>query len=146
MTHTLFISDLHLAPDTQAATGSLLRFLSETAPGADALYVLGDLFEYWIGDEGLAQPFAQDVARAFHALAGRGVPVYFMHGNRDFLIGERFALASGMKLLPDPTVVDLHGTRSVLMHGDTLCSDDVEYQKFRTMVRNPAWLSARSMS
>lgn len=142
MPHTLFISDLHLAPDTQAATGSLLRFLRETAPDADALYVLGDLFEYWIGDEGLAQPFAQDVARAFHALAGGGVPVYFMHGNRDFLIGERFALASGMKLLPDPIVVDLHGTRSVLMHGDTLCSDDVEYQKFRTMVRNPAWQQA----
>ncbi|MEO8156770.1 MAG: UDP-2,3-diacylglucosamine diphosphatase [Betaproteobacteria bacterium] len=139
MPHTLFISDLHLSPDTPGATASLLRFLRETAPAADALYVLGDLFEYWIGDEGLTQPFAQDVARALHALAGHGVAVYFMHGNRDFLLGERFAAASGMKLLPDSTVVDLHGTRTLLMHGDTLCSDDVEYQKFRAMVRNPAW-------
>jgi UDP-2,3-diacylglucosamine hydrolase len=142
MPHTLFISDLHLSPDTPAATGTLLHFLRETAPAADALYVLGDLFEYWIGDEGLAQPFAQEVAAAFLALANGGVPVYFMHGNRDFLIGERFALASGMKLLNDPTLVDLYGTPTVLMHGDTLCSDDVEYQKFRAMVRNPAWQQA----
>ena len=142
MPHTLFISDLHLSPDTPAATDTLLHFLRKTAPAADALYVLGDLFEYWIGDEGLAQPFAQEVARAFHALAQGGVPVYFMHGNRDFLLGERFALASGMTLLADPTVVDLHGTPTLLMHGDTLCSNDVEYQKFRAMVRNPAWQQA----
>ena len=142
MPNTLFISDLHLSPDTPAATESLLRFLRETAPSADALYVLGDLFEYWIGDEGLAQPFAQEVARAFHALTKGDVPVYFMHGNRDFLLGERFALASGMKLLADPAVVDLYGTRTLLMHGDTLCSGDVEYQKFRAMVRNPAWQQA----
>jgi UDP-2,3-diacylglucosamine hydrolase len=142
MTHTLFISDLHLSPDTPEATDSLLRFLREKAPAAAALYVLGDLFEYWIGDEGLAQPFAQEVARAFHALTKGGVPVYFMHGNRDFLLGERFALASGMTLLSDPAIVDLYGTRTLLMHGDTLCSDDVEYQKFRAMVRNPAWQQA----
>jgi UDP-2,3-diacylglucosamine hydrolase len=142
MPHTLFISDLHLSPDTSAATDTLLRFLRETAPAADALYVLGDLFEYWIGDEGLAQPFANQVAQAFRALAEGGMPVCFMHGNRDFLLGERFALASGMKLLTDPTVVDLYGTRTLLMHGDTLCSDDVEYQKFRGMVRNPAWQQA----
>src|SRR5258706_507630 len=142
MPHTLFISDLHLSPDTPVATETLLQFLRKTAPAADALYVLGDLFEYWIGDEGLAQPFAQEVARAFHVLTQDSVPVYFMHGNRDFLLGERFALASGMKLLPDPTLVDLHGTRTLLMHGDTLCSDDVEYQKFRAMVRNPAWQQA----
>jgi UDP-2,3-diacylglucosamine hydrolase len=136
---SLFISDLHLSPDTAAANDTLLRFLRETAPAADSLYVLGDLFEYWIGDEGLAQPFAQEIARAFRALADCGVRVYFMHGNRDFLVGERFALASGMKLLADPTVVDLYGTRTLLMHGDTLCSDDAEYQKFRSMVRSPAW-------
>ena len=142
MPHTLFISDLHLSPDTPEATGTLLHFLRHTAPAADALYVLGDLFEYWIGDEGLAQPFAQEVARAFRGLSTDGVPVYFMHGNRDFLLGERFALSSGMKLLADPTTVDLYGTRTVLMHGDTLCSDDVEYQKFRAMVRDPAWQQA----
>ena len=142
MSHTLFISDLHLSPDTPAATDTLLHFLRETAPAADALYVLGDLFEYWIGDEGLAQPFATEVASAFHALADGGIPVFFMHGNRDFLLGGQFALASGMKLLNDPTVVDLYGTPTLLMHGDTLCSDDVEYQKFRAMVRNPAWQQA----
>ena len=139
MPHTLFISDLHLSPDTPEATNTLLRFLRETAPAADALYVLGDLFEYWIGDEGLAQPYAEDIAKALRALAEGDVPAYFMHGNRDFLIGERFALASGMKLLTDPAVVDLYGTRTLLMHGDTLCSGDIEYQKFRAMVRNPAW-------
>ncbi len=142
MPHTLFISDLHLSPDTPDATAALLRFLRETALAADALYVLGDLFEYWIGDEGLAQPFAQEVALAFRALAQGGVPVYFMHGNRDFLIGERFATASGMKLLTDPAVVDLYGTPTLLMHGDSLCIDDVEYQKFRAMVRNAAWQQA----
>ena len=142
MPHTLFISDLHLSPDTPQATHTLLRFLRETAPAADALYVLGDLFEYWIGDEGLAQPFAKEIATALRALAQGGVPIYFMHGNRDFLICQRFALASGMKLLADPAIVDLYGTRTVLMHGDTLCSDDVDYQKFRAMVRNPAWQQA----
>ena len=142
MPHTLFISDLHLSPDTPAATDTLLNFLRTTAKEADALYVLGDLFEYWIGDEGLAQPFAKVVAQVFRALADSGVPVYFMHGNRDFLLGGQFALASGMKLLNDPTVVDLYGTPTLLMHGDTLCSDDVEYQKFRAMVRNPVWQRA----
>jgi len=139
---SLFISDLHLSPDTPEATGALLRFLRETAPAADALYVLGDLFETWIGDEGLAQPFAKEVANAFRTLAEGGVPVHFMHGNRDFLVGERFARASGMTMLTDPTVVDLYGTRTFLMHGDSLCSGDVEYQKFRSMVRNPAWQQA----
>lgn len=142
MSFSLFISDLHLSPDTPAANDTLLRFLRETAPAADTLYVLGDLFEYWIGDEGLAQPFAMQVAQAFRAVSDGGVPVYFMHGNRDFLVGGRFALASGMKLLTDPTVVDLYGRRTLLMHGDTLCSDDVEYQAFRAMVRNPAWQQA----
>jgi UDP-2,3-diacylglucosamine hydrolase len=142
MPQTLFISDLHLSPDTPDATAALLRFLRETAVAADALYVLGDLFEYWIGDEGLAQPFAQEVARAFRALVQEGVPVYLMHGNRDFLIGERFAVASGMKLLTDPSIVDLYGTPTLLMHGDTLCIDDVEYQKFRAMVRNADWQQA----
>ncbi|MEO8164957.1 MAG: UDP-2,3-diacylglucosamine diphosphatase, partial [Betaproteobacteria bacterium] len=106
---------------------------------ADSLYVLGDLFEYWIGDEGLAQPFVQEVVRALRELSGHGVPVYFIHGNRDFLLGARFAQASGMHFLADPTVVNLYGTPTLVMHGDTLCSDDIEYQKFRAMVRDPAW-------
>lgn len=139
MSSTLFISDLHLAPDTPAANTALLGFLRDTAPSADALYVLGDLFEYWIGDEGLSHAFAGEIARAFRMLADGGVPVYFMHGNRDFLIGSRFAGASGMQILPDPTLVNLYRCPTLLMHGDTLCSDDLEYQKFRAMVRNPAW-------
>ena len=139
MSFSLFISDLHLSPDTPEATDTLLRFLRETAPEAESLYVLGDLFEYWIGDEGLDQPYAMRIAQAFRALADRGVRVYFMHGNRDFLIGGRFAQTSGMQLLPDPTLVALYGTPTLLMHGDTLCSDDHEYQKFRAMVRDPAW-------
>jgi UDP-2,3-diacylglucosamine hydrolase len=142
MPHTLFISDLHLSPDTTAATETLLRFLRNTATQAESLYVLGDLFEYWIGDEGLAHPYAKQIVQAFRLLADRGVRTYFMHGNRDFLVGERVAEASGWHLLPDPALVDLYGTPTLLMHGDTLCSEDHEYQKFRTMVRNPAWQRA----
>jgi UDP-2,3-diacylglucosamine hydrolase len=139
---TLFISDLHLSPDRPAATEALMRFLRNTAPAAEALYVLGDLFEYWIGDDGLDRPFNREVADAFRALASRGVRLSFMHGNRDFLIGNRFAREGGMQLLSDPTLINLYGTPTLLMHGDTLCSDDVEYQKFRAMVRNPAWQRA----
>ena len=142
MPFSLFISDLHLSPDTTEATDALLRFLRETAPEAESLYVLGDLFEYWIGDEGLDQPYAGQIAQAFHALADSGVRVCFMHGNRDFLIGARFAQTSGMQLLADPTLLTLYGTPTLLMHGDTLCSDDQEYQKFRAMVRDPAWQHA----
>jgi len=142
MPHTLFISDLHLAPDTPAANEALLRFLRETASGADALYVLGDLFESWIGDDSLKRPFEREIATAFRALADSGVPVYFMRGNRDFLIGRRFARESGMTILRDPTLLDLYGRPTLLMHGDTLCTDDVEYQKFRARARNPLvqWL------
>ena len=106
------------------------------------MYVLGDLFEYWIGDDGLDHPFARRIADAFRKLSNGGVRVGFMHGNRDFLIGARFLRESGMQLLSDPTSVNLYGLPTVLMHGDTLCSGDVEYQKFRTMVRNPAWQNA----
>ena len=142
MPHTLFISDLHLGAGTPEATAALLGFLKATAPAADALYVLGDLFEYWIGDDAVEQTFEREVADAFRALAASGVPVYFMHGNRDFLVGERFARASGMTILRDPTLINLYGTPTLLMHGDTLCTDDVEYQRFRARTRNPVlqWL------
>lgn len=142
MSFTLFISDLHLSPDRPAATEALMRFLRDTAPNAEALYVLGDLFEYWIGDDGLEHPFARRIAAAFRKLSDGGVPLYFMHGNRDFLIGERFARESGMNILEDPTVVSLYGQPTLLMHGDTLCSDDIEYQKYRATVRNVAWQQA----
>ena len=142
MHFTLFISDLHLSSDRPAATEALTRFLRDTAPAAEALYVLGDLFEYWIGDDALDQPFNREVAGAFRALAGRGVRLRFMHGNRDFLIGSRFVRESGMQPLSDPILVNLYGPPTLLMHGDTLCSGDVEYQKFRAMVRNPSWQQA----
>jgi UDP-2,3-diacylglucosamine hydrolase len=142
MPHSLFISDLHLSPETPAATASLVEFLSQTAAHADSLYVLGDLFEYWIGDEGMAEPHAQQVIEAFRTLTNKGVATYFMHGNRDFLFGERVAEAAGLHLLADPTVVDLYGTPTILMHGDTLCTDDHEYQRFRAIVRDPEWQRA----
>ena len=137
--HSLFISDLHLAPERPSASQALFRFLLETAPQAERLFVLGDLFEYWIGDEGLAHPFARQVAEAFARLAARGTQLYFMHGNRDFLIGPAFATATGMTLLADPTEIELYGRRTLLMHGDTLCTEDVDYQRFRAMVRDPVW-------
>ena len=137
---TLFISDLHLDESRPAAVAQFERFLAQAAPGADALYVLGDLFEYWVGDDGLALPFPARIAHAI-ATTARAVPMYFMHGNRDFLVAERFARETGMTLLADPTIVDLYGERTLLMHGDTLCTGDAAYQAFRAQVREPAWQS-----
>jgi UDP-2,3-diacylglucosamine hydrolase len=138
---TLFISDLHLDPSRPAIVAQFERFLEQVAPGADALYILGDLFEYWVGDDGLALPFPRRVAERLHAASARA-PLYFMHGNRDFLAAQRFAEATGAKLLEDPTVIDLYGRRALLMHGDTLCTDDKRYQAFRAQVRDPAWQRA----
>jgi len=132
---TLFVSDLHLDEARPEATAQFERFLGATAPGADALYILGDLFEYWVGDDGLAFPFNGRIAR----LLKTGIPTYFMHGNRDFLVASRFAAETGIQLLEDPTVIDLYGERTLLMHGDTLCTDDHEYQAFRRRVRDPGW-------
>lgn len=114
------------------------RFLGAQARGAEALYILGDLFESWIGDDD-DDALAARVVAATRALRDSGVPVYFMHGNRDFLLGADYAARAGMTLLADPSVVELGGERVLLMHGDTLCTDDVDYQKFRTLVRNPEW-------
>jgi UDP-2,3-diacylglucosamine hydrolase len=135
---TLFISDLHLDESRPQIVDLYLALLAGDARRADALYVLGDLFESWIGDDDDAR-LASQVAAATRALRDSGVPVYFMHGNRDFLLGEDYAARSGMTLLIDPTVVTLGGERTLLMHGDTLCTDDVEYQRFRAMVRDPRW-------
>ncbi len=135
---TLFISDLHLEDSHSATTGWLLDFLSGPARTADALYILGDLFEYWIGDDALTVT-ARQVAKATSALNAAGVPCYFMHGNRDFLLGEAYAAQAGLELLPDALLVDLYGTPTLLLHGDTLCTDDTEYQLFRQQSRNPKW-------
>lgn len=136
MTDTLFISDLHLSDERPEITALFLLFLKNEAAKARALYILGDLFEVWLGDDAVL-PGYQPVLEGIRILAGGGVPVYVMHGNRDFLIGERFAQQTGCRLLPDPTVIDLDGNRALLMHGDTLCTDDVEYQRFRSQVRDP---------
>lgn len=135
---TLFISDLHLDPARAALTDILLRFLAGPARGADALYVLGDLFEAWIGDDA-PDPLAETVADGLRRLADSGVPIAFIAGNRDFLLGADYADRCGMRRLPDPSVVDLHGIPTLLAHGDQLCTDDAAYQAFRNQVRNPDW-------
>jgi UDP-2,3-diacylglucosamine hydrolase len=132
---SLFISDLHLSEDRPAANERFFGFLEETAASADALYVLGDLFEYWIGDDDLAHPFNAVVAGFFRRLTQGGTKLYLMHGNRDFLVGEAFCAATGAVLLPDPTVVE----GSLLMHGDTLCTDDLDYQNWRRTARSREW-------
>ena len=135
---TLFISDLHLDDRRPETTDLLLRFLSEEAPSADALYILGDLFEFWLGDD-VPSKCSIAVAAALAELKTKGVPCYFMHGNRDFLIQNDYAQAAAMILLPEEHVADLYGEQVLLMHGDSLCTDDVPYQQFRGLVRNPAW-------
>jgi UDP-2,3-diacylglucosamine hydrolase len=134
---SLFISDLHLASERPRIVEQFFGFLSSTAQGAAALYVLGDLFEYWAGDDDMDDPLNRSVSDAFARLAQSGTRVYFMHGNRDVLVGREFAQRSGATLLEDPTLVDLHGTPTLLMHGDTLCTDDVEYQQFRAYAHDP---------
>ena len=132
---TLFISDLHLDDSRPEIVDLFERFLAGEARDAEALYILGDLFESWIGDDD-DSPLAERVARALRALSDSGVPIYFMRGNRDFVLGKNFARKAGMTILDDPTVVELHGQRVLLMHGDTLCTDDVDYQKFRRIMHN----------
>lgn len=135
---TLFIADLHLHTEEPAITAGFLHFLDGVAREADALYILGDLFEAWIGDDD-PNPLHQRVASAIRALVDSGVPCYFIHGNRDFLLGKRFARESGMQLLPQEIVLDLYGRKVLIMHGDTLCTDDAGYQAFRDKVHQP-WL------
>lgn len=135
MSRTLFIADLHLCQEEPAITAGFLHFLQREAPHCDALYILGDLFEAWIGDDD-PNPLHQQIAHALRALP---VPVCFIHGNRDFLIGRRFARVSGMTLLPEEQVLTLYGHRLLIMHGDTLCTDDAGYLRFRAKVHNP-WI------
>ncbi|HKA42566.1 MAG TPA: UDP-2,3-diacylglucosamine diphosphatase [Burkholderiales bacterium] len=135
--HSIFASDLHLSPQRQRIVESFFGFLKSTASSADALYILGDLFDYWIGDDDLAEPFNAGVSDALRGLVQGGTPLYLMHGNRDLLLGSEFAARCGAQLISEPFVLDLHGTKTLLLHGDTLCSDDVEYQKFRARARSP---------
>ena len=138
MSRTLFISDLHLDDERPQITQLFLDFLKNRANGSNALYILGDLFEAWIGDDD-DSTLNLDVCRGLSECAASGTPVFVMHGNRDFLLGEQFAKQGNTTLLKDPARIDLYGTPTLLMHGDLLCTDDTEYQAFRGMVRNPQW-------
>lgn len=139
MPHSLFISDLHLSADHPHSIAAFQRFITTLAPKAEALYILGDLFEYWAGDDDRHDPFHTGIVNALHDLAAHGTKVYLMHGNRDLLMGDELAQACRAKLLPDPTLLDLYGTPTLITHGDTLCTDDVEYQKFRAQVHDAAF-------
>ena len=135
---TLFISDLHLDDRRPETTSLFMQFLHVETANADALYILGDLFEYWLGDDVPSQ-CATQVADALTSLVNKGIPCFFMHGNRDLLLRESYAKQAGVSLLPDEYVVDLYGEQVLLMHGDSLCTDDIPYQQFRNLVRKPAW-------
>lgn len=136
---SLFISDLHLTAERPGANDRFFRFLDEIAAAAEALYILGDFFEAWVGDDALTDPFHAQVVAALHQLVSRGVRLYVMHGNRDFLLAEDFCRASGASLLAEPHVVNLYDRPTLLLHGDALCTDDLDYQQFRRVVRDPGW-------
>jgi UDP-2,3-diacylglucosamine hydrolase len=136
MRHTLFISDLHLDADRPNGIAAFRYFVTTIAPEADALYILGDLFEYWAGDDDIHDPFHAQVISALHELSERDTKIYLLHGNRDLLMGQALAHACGAMLLDDPTLLDLYGMPTLISHGDTLCTDDVEYQKFRDQVHD----------
>ncbi|MDA5562669.1 UDP-2,3-diacylglucosamine diphosphatase [Cobetia sp. MMG027] len=138
---TLFISDLHLQPETPEIAQGFLDYMARLAtcePAVDRLYLLGDIFEVWVGDD-YRDDFTQRMSEAMQRVSARGTRLYFMHGNRDFLIGETFAAEAGVTLLPDPSVIELDGERVLLMHGDSMCTRDEAYMKFRAMTRDPQW-------
>jgi UDP-2,3-diacylglucosamine hydrolase len=143
VSRALFISDLHLSAERPDANEQFFRFLGDEAGRARSLYVLGDLFEYWAGDEELedpaGDPLAAEVAQGFRRLADAGVSIHLMHGNRDFLVGKAFFAASGARFLEDPSVLHFAGQPVALMHGDTLCTDDVDYQAWRRTARSATW-------
>lgn len=135
---TFFIADLHLTPNRPDITRCFIDFMHNEAIHADALYVLGDLFEFWIGDDDDSS-FANEIKQLFRQLTLQGVACYFVHGNRDFLLGKRFARDTGVVLLDEVHTIDLYGEKAVILHGDTLCTDDVKYLAYREKVHQP-WL------
>ncbi|MEQ1518180.1 MAG: UDP-2,3-diacylglucosamine diphosphatase [Usitatibacteraceae bacterium] len=140
MRPVFFVSDIHLCVERPRITRMFKRFIAEIAPNAGAVYILGDLFEYWLGDDQLdADALAREIAESLHRLASSGTRLYFMHGNRDFLLAGRFASEASLTILSDPTVIQLGHEQVILMHGDTLCTDDAAYQAFRRQVRSAAW-------
>jgi|TARA_B110000208_G_scaffold188302_1_gene247735 UDP-2,3-diacylglucosamine hydrolase len=139
MDHSLFISDLHLCESRPAIINAFVSFLQETAIHANALYILGDLFEYWAGDDAIALGKHEQSIHALNTLSQQGVELFLIHGNRDFLLGDTFAKAANLRILPDPSLISLYGTLTLLSHGDMLCTDDVDYQHFKAEVRSDAW-------
>lgn len=135
----LLISDLHLQEQRPDITRAFLRFLEDKAADAKALYILGDFFEVWIGDDG-ASAFQLSIANALRKVSEAGTQIYLMHGNRDFLIGKRFCQMAGITLLKDPSLVSFYGQKALLMHGDSLCTRDISYMKMRKILRNPVSL------
>ncbi|WP_018693605.1 UDP-2,3-diacylglucosamine diphosphatase [Algicola sagamiensis] len=138
MQKTLFISDLHLCESRPDITALFVEFIQTTAVDCDALYILGDFFEVWVGDDDDSS-LHKEVAITLRQLSDGGVPVFFIHGNRDFLLGKSYATQSGMKLLPEESIIDLYGERVLIMHGDSLCTQDLAYQKFRKKSRSWWW-------
>ena len=131
-----FISDLHLTPERPDIARAFLRFMDEQAPKADTLYILGDFFEYWVGDDAM-EPFHQEIADKLRRYTDTGHQLFFMPGNRDFAVGRRFLRQTGARWLQDPCIVELNGEKTLLMHGDLLCTDDEQYQKYRRRIRHP---------
>ncbi|MBC3933507.1 UDP-2,3-diacylglucosamine diphosphatase [Undibacterium curvum] len=135
----LFVSDVHLTPALPQTTASLLQLFTHRTRFAKQVYLLGDMFEYWVGDDDLSDPYHLAVADALKALTVAGIQVFWIAGNRDFLLGDAFAAYTGMQLLSDPCEVHIAGQHIILTHGDALCTDDLAYMQFRSMVRQPAW-------
>ncbi len=135
---TLFIADIHLGNEHPEISQRFVEFLQQQAVAAETVYILGDLFEVWIGDDAV-QPEHQAAIKALKQLTDVGTPVYVMHGNRDFLLGQQFEKITGCQLISDPLLIDLYGTPTLLMHGDSLCTDDGEYMQMRQQLRSPQW-------
>lgn len=135
---TYFIADLHLSQEREDITSCFLSFLQKEAPKAEKLYILGDFFEYWVGDDDDA-PFVVNIAKQLKKLSEQGTQIFFIQGNRDFLLGKKYAKKSGMILLPESKTINLYGQKTLIMHGDTLCTRDTEYQKFRKKSRSWWW-------
>lgn len=142
MNHSLFISDLHLCESRPEIIDAFIRFLENTAIHADSLYILGDLFEYWAGDDAIAIGAHKQSINALKKLSHQGVKIFLIHGNRDFLLGDVFTKATNIQILPDPSLINAYGKSILLSHGDELCTDDIAYQQFRSEVRSKAWQTA----
>jgi len=138
----LFVSDLHLSPDTPKTLAAFFSFLHNEAMHATQLYLLGDLFEYWPGDDDIDSPFPQQICQELKHVSDQGTKIFWLSGNRDFLVGSAFAAAAGLSLLNEPHIVEIGDKRILLVHGDAQCTDDTAYMAFRTQVRNPEWQAA----